>query len=70
LKVNQEATAVPYPKDAPPVFFGHYWIKGIYPVTQTTNVACLDYSIAKDGILTAYRWNGEKKITNEQFAFV
>jgi hypothetical protein len=42
-----------YPVDAPPVFFGHYWMTGD-PQAQRHNVACLDYSIGKGGPLTAY----------------
>jgi hypothetical protein len=26
------------------------------------NLACLDFSVAKDGALTAYRWDGEQKL--------
>jgi hypothetical protein len=44
-----------YPADAPPVFFGHYWMEGELK-TQRHNVACLDYSAGKDGPLVAYLW--------------
>ena len=49
-----------YPADAPPVFIGHYWLDEIEPALQSSNVVCLDYSVAKDGYLVAYRWNGEQ----------
>ncbi|GAC30388.1 metallophosphoesterase [Brumicola pallidula] len=39
------------------VFFGHYWFQG-QPKRLKRNVACLDYSVAKNGALTAYRWSG------------
>lgn len=42
-----------YPIDAPPVFFGHYWMEGI-PVQQAPNALCLDYSAGKDGPLVTY----------------
>lgn len=41
------------------VFFGHYWLKG-EPFLYKNNVCCLDYSVAKDGKLVAYRFNEEK----------
>lgn len=58
-----------YPPEAPPVFFGHYWLKGT-PRLQTDNVCCLDYSIAKGGNLVAYRWNGEHKLDAQNFVFI
>ena len=52
-----------YPEDAPPLFFGHYWLpfQGKAELIAP-NVACLDYSVAKGGALTAYRWDGEQKL--------
>lgn len=37
-----------------PVFFGHYWLKGI-PRIENTKAVCLDYSVAKGGVLVACR---------------
>lgn len=61
------------PADAPyhsyindkPVFFGHYWLPGD-PEIENPSAICLDYSVAKDGILVACRL-GEKdgKMTKE-----
>lgn len=48
------AMATTYPKDAKPVFFGHYWLTGA-PVLQAPNALCLDYSAGRDGPLIAYR---------------
>ena len=59
-----------YPSDAPPVFFGHYWLEDKYPVIQSENVICLDYSVAKNGSLVAYRWSGEEVIDNRHFVMV
>jgi hypothetical protein len=42
-----------------PVFFGHYWLKGV-PTLSSDYATCLDFSVAKEGFLTAYRWSGEK----------
>lgn len=45
-----------------PVFLGHYWLEG-NPEPLATNIACLDYSVAKPGgKLVAYRWDGEDKL--------
>ncbi len=48
-----------YPQDAPPVFFGHYWLSG-EPRIIRSNLACLDYSAGKGGALVAYHWDGGK----------
>ena len=56
-----------YNKTNNPVFCGHYWMLG-QAIAQQSNVACVDYSVAKGGNLTAYRWNhGDKEIYNESF---
>ena len=36
------------------VFFGHYWLKG-KPIIENNKAICLDYSVAKEGLLVAYR---------------
>jgi diadenosine tetraphosphatase ApaH/serine/threonine PP2A family protein phosphatase len=36
-----------------PVFFGHYWLSGM-PVVTGSYAACLDFSVAKNGFLTAH----------------
>jgi hypothetical protein len=60
-----------YGSDQPPVFFGHYWMpadtarKPLAP-----NVAVLDYSVAKGGDLTAYRWDGEATLLPEKYVTV
>lgn len=50
-----------YPADERPVFFGHFWLKGT-PQLLTANACCLDYSVAKGGVLTAYRFDGEQEL--------
>jgi hypothetical protein len=49
-------------QDQKPVFFGHYWLRG-KPSLTSANAACLDFSVAKEGYLTAYRWSGETKLS-------
>ena len=64
------AAAAPYPTTAKPVFVGHYWLSANRPTVLADNVACLDFSVAKDGFLCAYRWHGEQKLSNENFVWV
>jgi hypothetical protein len=52
-----------------PVFFGHYWLQGT-PVISNGNAACLDFSVAKQGYLTAYRWSGESVLSQENVVYV
>lgn len=63
------AAADPYPTTAKPVFVGHYWLSAQRPTILADNVACLDFSVAKGGFLCAYRWNGERKLSNENFVW-
>jgi hypothetical protein len=45
-------------RDPVPVLFGHYWMRG-EPRILHPRASCLDFSVAKEGFLTAYRWSGE-----------
>lgn len=58
-----------YPRDAVPVFVGHYWLTGT-PTPLAANVACTDYSVAKGGKLVAYRWDGESELSADKFHWV
>ncbi len=51
-----------------PVFFGHYW-KQFPPSLEARNVCCLDYSVARNGHLMAYRWDGEQSLSEEKFHY-
>lgn len=66
------ATARPYPPEAPPVFFGHYWLdpRRAPLAPQSPNVACLDYSVARGGLLCAYRFDGPGPLTAERLVAV
>jgi hypothetical protein len=55
---NLPVTADYHYREKVPVFFGHYWLRGT-PFIFGDYAACLDYSVAKKGYLTAYRWSGE-----------
>lgn len=59
-----------YSEDEVPVFCGHYWLKDKKPKIQSKNVVCVDYSVAKDNILSAYSWSGEKELKDENFVWV
>jgi hypothetical protein len=52
-----------------PVFFGHYWLRGT-PIISGDYAACLDYSVAKEGFLTAYRWSGENVLSPDNLVYV
>ncbi|ANQ51450.1 phosphoesterase [Flammeovirga sp. MY04] len=58
-----------YDSSEKPVFFGHYWLKD-NPNIYKNNVCCLDYSVAKGGLLAAYSFNGEKALNIEQFSSI
>jgi hypothetical protein len=58
-----------YEEDKKPVFFGHYWLKG-NPSINRNNICCLDYSVAKEGKLVAYRFDGEQVLSNEKLVYV
>lgn len=60
----------PYPADAPPLFFGHYWLAAPTPAPLAPNLACLDYSVARGGQLVAYRFTGERVLRAEAFVAV
>lgn len=55
--------------DSIPVFFGHYWLTG-RPNLRSTHAACLDFSVARNGLLAAYRWSGETELRAENFVAV
>jgi len=58
-----------YKENEKPVFFGHYWLKG-KPKIFGDNICCLDFSVAKGGHLVAYRYSGEKKLSNQNLVYI
>lgn len=68
--VPDDAFAAPYASSERPVFVGHYWLRNYPPEPLTANIACLDYSIAKDGWLCAYRFDGDQQLKVENFVAV
>lgn len=60
-----------YPKSEKLTFFGHYWLshqQGAY--ITAPNAQCLDFSVARGGLLVAYRFDGEKEIDASKFVAV
>lgn len=58
-----------YKKSDVPVFFGHYWLNGS-PELIKPNVCCLDYSVAKNGYLVAYQFDGEDRLIPSKLTYV
>lgn len=53
-----------------PTFFGHYWMAG-QPKLLSDMVACLDWSVVKrNGVLAAYRFDGEDKLVQHKLVWV
>ena len=65
---NHELFSSVYPIDAKPVFFGHYWLRDT-PNLHQGNICCLDYSVAKGGILAGYQFDGEDILLKDKFCF-
>lgn len=69
ISTEHRARMVHYDEDQPPLFIGHYWMKG-HPQPLTPNLACLDYSAVKFGKLVAYRMDGEAQLDPKKFVWV
>lgn len=59
-----------YEPTEPPVFVGHYWLPEKTPSPLAPNIACVDYSVAKHGMLAAYRHFGEAILQPENFVTI
>ena len=57
-------TVYPYSEDAPLLFIGHY-CRGNGPTIVKPNICCVDYCVTGTGVLTAYRWNGETTLIED-----
>lgn len=69
ISPEHRAQMLHYGAHEPPLFVGHYWLKG-HPEPLTPNLACLDYSAVKFGRLVAYRMDGEAQLSADKFAWV
>jgi len=64
---NQFLFQEAYNESEKPVFFGHYWLNlKHHPNLFQSNLCCLDYSVAKNGPIAAYRFDGEQKLDPEK----
>jgi hypothetical protein len=69
IAAEHRVQMVNYQKSEPPLFIGHYWLKGT-PKPLASNLACLDYSAVKYGRLVAYRMDGEAQLSQDKFVWV
>ncbi len=69
LTADERKQLLSYPASEPPVFVGHYWMKGT-PAPLKPNVACIDYSAVKYGKLVAYRMDDETVLSRDKFVQV
>lgn len=51
-----------------PTVFGHYWMRGT-PAVLSPLHACVDFSVARDGPLVAYRWQGEEQLSSRHLVW-
>jgi hypothetical protein len=60
-------SVLPYPGDAPPVLFGHYWFTDNDVRPSTPNRAGVDFSAVRGGDVVAYRWDGKPILRAENY---
>lgn len=66
ISAEHRAQMAHYGAHQPPLFVGHYWLKG-KPRPIAPNLVCLDYSAVKYGRLVAYRMDGEAHLAAHKF---
>lgn len=69
IELSDLASTHFYENTSKKVFFGHYWLKG-EPSIYNDNVCCVDYSVAKDGKLVAYRLQEEAVLDAKNLLYV
>ena len=70
IPISPEMMQSPYPRSAPPVIFGHYWLPFGAPHSPLAeNLACVDFSAGAEGPLAAYRWDSEPRLDSSKFVF-
>ena len=61
----------PLPEPDRPTFIGHYWFDHRKPMAPASRrVVCVDYSVANNGPLAAYRFDGNPNLSAERFVSV
>jgi hypothetical protein len=58
-----------YSEDEKPLFVGHYWRRGKPELIQS-NIACLDYSAVRTGLLVAYRMDQETRLDASKLQWI
>jgi hypothetical protein len=64
-KLPETVASQTYSPNAPPVFFGHFWLTNA-PILQAPNALCLDYSAGKDGPLVSYELSDPAEPLSEE----
>jgi hypothetical protein len=64
-KLPETVASQTYSPNAPPVFFGHFWLTNT-PILQAPNALCLDYSAGKDGPLVSYELSDPAEPLSEE----
>lgn len=67
--VNDFDIDVEFYEEDKPVFFGHYWFKGL-PSIISEKIACLDFSAVRNGYLVAYRYDEKNTLSNNNLVYV
>ena len=67
MSVPASVRPSPYPREAPPLFIGHYSLDSRCKPLLQPNLACLDLSVARGGSLCGYRFNGESVLNPGKF---
>ena len=70
LEIPRKKPFVPFPVEGL-TFFGHYWLDKTEIGPLTSQLACLDFSVARGGALVAYRYHtGDKELFADRFVAV
>lgn len=69
LSKEEKSLLTHYHAHEKPLFVGHYWRQG-EPSLLTPNIACLDYSAVRAGLLVAYRMGSEATLDPTHLVWV
>ena len=69
LSADELESCVYYSRESKPLFLGHYWMSGT-PCPIADNIACVDYSAVRGGLLAAYRYDNESILRADKFQYI
>lgn len=69
LSLEEKSGLTHYHAQEKPLFVGHYWRQG-EPSLLTPNIACLDYSAVRAGLLVGYRMDNEETLDPAHLVWV